>query len=82
MGFFDGLSSLMKNKSIELYEKQTGKKYNREYRNYKNDYEYKSDNQVLDAWEDIVDKKYVDLFPKRMAIRDTLIERGLDFDDC
>lgn len=80
MGFFDGFADAMQRKMKDLYKKTTGRNFDTDYRNYRNDYEYKADYELTNRWDDLSGNESPSNYAERMAIKSLMDERGLDYD--
>lgn len=80
MGFFNDFADAMQKKAKELYKTATGRSFDTDYKNYRNDYERKADYELLNKCDDFSGNESPYNYAERMAIKSLMDERGLEYD--
>lgn len=81
MGFFDYMASESMKMVKSNYKSMTGRNYDSDFNNFMMDYSYKDDYEVKNRWRELSDNRGVRFAAEKEAVRQTLLERGIDPDD-
>ena len=80
MGFLESLSAKAMDMAKQNYKNVTGRNYDRDFRDYVSQYEYKSEYEIQQRWDELRDDNSVRHFAEKNAVRDFMKQYNLDLD--
>lgn len=77
MGFFDSVVGGLNNMAKTQYKQATGRDYDRDFKMYISEYEYRDSYDIKNEWEKLSDDTSIRHAAKKAAIKDLMKEKGM-----
>lgn len=81
MSVFDSIMKTANNMMKTNYRSATGHDFDRDFRMYLSDWEWRSDFEIRDRWRQLAEDNGIRHAAEKKAVMELMKEKGMDLDD-